>query len=614
MVSRRNYIAITMMFLILFFMFQFSGIMKEQLNEYESNAYAGTTGTTLTSADCFVPEEGVPELFCVGSDARVTGVVTSFCTYSKRNLRCVESVGELDGLQTQGKTVVIDGECITEESEVEALRALAEQGTNLIFARLPVYDFIAESTGLQELLGIYQAYRPEVLLSGMHLFPGFLLGGEALYEVQGDGDAERQDMAIGLPWYVTGKGTKTYMVGTLTDDTYQEAVDDGIAQKFFLVGTDEESTKNSVLPAILWRKSFSEARVFCVNGDFLTEQAGIGILSAFMAECSAYELYPVVNAQNLVVAGYPVFSEENREEMSRYYSQSPSAVYQDIVWPSLISTSNRTKSKMTCMMTPRFQYGEEEELSGEQVSFYLKLFHEEDIEAGLSAASGSAPSIADKLREDAGFWEEYAPEYSFLSIVLKNAAQLSEEDAAALPASVRTAAVQDQSGEYPVVGYLGENLTAQYATGNGVTHTFMDDFRLRCVETALGYSTIVLDLERVTYPESEEDSWHVLSKRIAANLVTYWKPYNAFEETTLAGSDDRIRRFLTLDYTSERNGDTILLTIEHFDREAYFLLRLSGEKVKKIEGGSVTGVETDVYLISATEPEVSIQVEKEEKW
>ena len=164
MVSRRNYIAITMMFLILFFMFQFSGIMKEQLNEYESNAYAGTTGTTLTSADCFVPEEGVPELFCVGSDARVTGVVTSFCTYSKRNLRCVESVGELDGLQTQGKTVVIDGECITEESEVEALRALAEQGTNLIFARLPVYDFIAESTGLQELLGIYQAYRPEVLL------------------------------------------------------------------------------------------------------------------------------------------------------------------------------------------------------------------------------------------------------------------------------------------------------------------------------------------------------------------------------------------------------------------------------------------------------------------
>lgn len=614
MVSRRNYIAITMMFLILFFMFQFSGIMKEQLNEYESNAYAKTTGTALTSVDCFVPQEDGAELFCVGGDARVTGVVEAFCTYSKRNLHCVSGVGELEGLPVQGKIVVIDGICVTEESEVETLRTLAEERTNLIFARLPAYDFIADSTGLRELLGIYQAYRPEVVLSGMHLFPGFLLGGEALYEVQTEGDSERQDMAIGLPWYVTGKGTKTYMVGTLTDEAYQEAVDDGIAQKFFLVGTDEESTKNSVLPAVLWRKSFSESRVFCVNGDFLTEQAGIGILSAFLAECSAYELYPVVNAQNLVIAGYPVFSEENSEEMGRYYSQPPSAVYQDIVWPSLISTANRTRSKMTCMMTPRFRYEEEGELSGEQVSFYLKLFHEEDIEAGLSAASGKALSIADKLREDAGFWEEYAPDYTFLSMVLENNSQLTEEEAAALPASIRTAAVQDQSGEYPVVGYIGEKLTAQYAMGNGVTHTFMGDFRLRCIETALGYSTIVLDLERVTYPESEEDSWHTLSKKIAANLVTYWKPYDAFEETTLAQSDDRIRRFLTLDYTSERNSDTIQLTIEHFDGEAYFLLRLSGEKVKHIEGGSVTGVETDVYLIRATEPEISIQVEKEEKW
>lgn len=614
MVSRRNYIAITMMFLILFFMFQFSGIMKEQLNEYESNAYAGITGTALTSADCFTPQEDEAELFCVSSDARVTGVVTSFCAYSKRNLRCVAGVGELDGLSVQGKTVVIDGACVTEEDEVASLRTLAEQGTNLIFARLPAYDFIADSTALQELLGIYQAYRPEVVLSGMHLFSGFLLGGEALYEVQTEGDSERQDMAVGLPWYVTGKGTKAYMVGTLTDETYQEAVDDGIAQNFFLVGTDEESTKNSVLPAILWRKSFPQSRVFCVNGEFLTEQAGIGILSAFMAECSAYELYPVVNAQNLVVAGYPVFSEENREEMSRYYSQSPTAVYQDIVWPSLVSMVNRTKSKMTCMMTPGFRYGEEGELSGEQVSFYLKLFREEDIEAGLAAASGTASSIAEKLQEDDGFWEKYAPGYSFLSMVLKNADQLTGEDTAALPESVRTAAVQDQSGEYPVVGYIGENLTAQYATGNGMTHTFMDDFRLRCVETALGYSTIVLDLERVTYPESEEDSWHTLSKRIAANLVTYWKPYDAFEETTLSRSDDRIRRFLALDYTLERNGDTILLRIEHFDTEAYFVLWIKNESVKCVEGGSAEQIEDGVYLIHAAEPEVSIQVEKEEKW
>ena len=34
MVSRRNYLTVAIMMLILFFMFQFTGVMKNQLNEY----------------------------------------------------------------------------------------------------------------------------------------------------------------------------------------------------------------------------------------------------------------------------------------------------------------------------------------------------------------------------------------------------------------------------------------------------------------------------------------------------------------------------------------------------------------------------------------------------
>ena len=39
MVSRRNYITIAIMLLILFFMFQFTGVMKDQLNKYGVNEY-----------------------------------------------------------------------------------------------------------------------------------------------------------------------------------------------------------------------------------------------------------------------------------------------------------------------------------------------------------------------------------------------------------------------------------------------------------------------------------------------------------------------------------------------------------------------------------------------
>ena len=47
MVSRRNYVTIAIMFLILFFMFQFTGVMKNQLNQYGVNEYEMNDQTDL---------------------------------------------------------------------------------------------------------------------------------------------------------------------------------------------------------------------------------------------------------------------------------------------------------------------------------------------------------------------------------------------------------------------------------------------------------------------------------------------------------------------------------------------------------------------------------------
>ena len=112
------------------------------------------------------------------------------------------------------------------------------------------------------------------------------------------------------------------------------------------------------------------------------------------------------------------------------------------------------------------------------------------------------------------------------------------------PAEIRTVALgSGASGQ--AVGYLNENVTLQPSTSSGIRHTFLDDFKVKCMETALGYSNITPDLYSVTYPEGDDDSWEKMSKEgSAANLGTYWKAYEAFDATALTESDVRIRRFL----------------------------------------------------------------------
>ena len=482
-------------------------------------------------------------------------------------------------------------------------------GVTVIFATLPQSSVIREYRDLRELLGIRAVIADEIPLAGMHLFSGFLLGGEEIYEVTELGEEERQDMNPSVPWYTTGAGTKTYMVGTLSDETIEQTVDNEIRAQY--AGMEEEAAKNSLLPAILWRNSVDTAKIFCVNGDYLADISGVGILDAMMGETYDYDIYPVINAQNLVIADLSAFVSENEEEMQKRYSQPAQAVYQEIVWPSLTSIASRTGAKMTCMMTPQFTYTDEEEPDGENVTYYLKRLKEEHAEAGLSADSREGIPLSEKIKQDQTFWQTYAPSYRFLSLYADGVKSIGEESA--LPAEIRTVALgSGVSGQ--AVGYLNENVTLQPSTSSGIRHTFLDDFKVKCMETALGYSNITLDLYSVTYPEGDEDSWEKMSKKIAANLGTYWKAYEAFDATTLTESDVRIRRFLALDYKQQRAGNVITLSLEHREDAAWFLLRLHGEKVTEVAGGSFEEIEDGVYLILAEEDEVSVEVQTGETW
>lgn len=613
MVSRRNYLTIAMMFVILLFMFQFTGVMKEQLSEYESNEYADDTTTSFQRSDAFLAEQtsaDACEVIYVGeAGGAEESVVKTWCSYRKRTFFCSSSLALLDSLQDDAlQVLVVDGSKVTSEEEVAVLRREAQMGVTVIFATLPQSSVIREYRDLRELLGIRAVIADEIPLAGMHLFSGFLLGGEEIYEVTELGEEERQDMNPSVPWYTTGAGTKTYMVGTLSDETIEQTVDNEIRAQY--AGMEEEAAKNSLLPAIFWRNSVDTAKIFCVNGDYLADISAVGILDAMMGETYDYDIYPVINAQNLVIADLPAFVSENEEEMQKRYSQSAQAVYQEIVWPSLTSIASRTGAKMTCMMTPQFTYTDEEEPDGENVTYYLKRLKEEHAEAGLSADSREGIPLSEKIKQDQTFWQTYAPSYRFLSLYADGVKSIGEESA--LPAEIRTVALG--SGASEAVGYLNENVTLQPSTSSGIRHTFLDDFKVKCMETALGYSNITLDLYSVTYPEGDEDSWEKMSKKIAANLGTYWKAYEAFDATTLTESDVRIRRFLALDYKQQRAGNVITLSLEHREDAAWFLLRLHGEKVTEVAGGSFEEIEDGVYLILAEEDEVSVEVQTGETW
>lgn len=602
MISRRNYFVITIMMLILFFMFQFTGVMKERLNEYDVNEYVDSARTLLGEKDAYTVEHAVTNknretiAYVGGISDDMQEVVSWWCIYTKRTLNVYTSVTQLKKTEDETeelppKVLLLDGSRIQTKEDIQALDKMAGEGTNMVFLKLPDYQVIAENRSLQKLLGIRHVVADDFTMSGIHLFDGFLLGGEAIYEAKDEADAEKQDLERTLPWYITGEGTKTYASGTVPKETLYKEISQDILAEYGKV--DSTSGYQSMLPGIIWRNSTAGGQVFCVNSTELFEDmTGIGILDAIMSQMKDYEIYPVINAQNLVLAGYPSFGGADEEEIMKRYSQTYQDVQSQIIWPSLNALAVQNGDKLTCMMTLT---GEEDETAD-----YLRLMKEEHWEAGVNGAALSGEEPLDN---------DCATGYRFQTLCLQDEEALqkwtNERDSYV---SVVTKA--EKRSTKPPVSYLtGTDIVVQRGTDTGVEHTFWDDLKLKSLETALAYSDIVIDMERTAYPESDEDSWERMSKKIAANVSTYQKPFRTFDETTLSESNQRVRRFLALDFLENREDNVISLQVENFEESAWFLLRTNGEEVVSVDGGEYVKLEKDAYLIQVLKEQVSIELE-----
>lgn len=587
MVSRRNFLTITIIMFVILFMFQFPEAVKDKFNHYDENEYGKTAKTDCTSENVYVAsrkdtdETGRYAVY-IGDcqDQSVGTVVELWAFYTKRYLESYASLQQYD-MRTDSlpEVLVLDSAYMDWSSDTERLVELTEEGVNIIFCNLPESSVIAGNDQLRRLLGISRIREP-VAVEGIHLFQGLLLGGEKLYIAEDEASEKNQDLELQMPWYQLSSGTKSYMVGML----------------------DEEEVKNEEMPAIIWRSSVGTASVFAVNGSYLEDNSGIGILDGMMAEMSSYELYPIVNAQNLVMVNYPGLADENYVKMMELYSQSAEAVSRDIVWPGITSVLQKSNAELTCMMTSVINDQSGSQPQADLLIYYMKLMKELGAEAGLSSVHSEETEPSKKLDNNLVFLKENIPDYEIRCYYLEKM-----EDYQSLPEEVRTLYAAYDGLEAPV-SYSAEDITLQRATNDGYSHTFSEDIRLNSMESALGYSSILVDLKQVIYPEGREDSWEKLFEKFSSNTLTYWNAYDIFEGTTLSESDKRIREFLALNYVRERKEDTVYLDIAEFKGEAWFILRTHGEEIVSAKGASWEKIEKDAYLIEASESQVQLEL------
>ena len=611
MVSRRNYAAITAVMVIIFFLFQFLNMAKDHWNDYSENQYAVDVNE-LSGADNvyvapdsdeldqqstgLIPWERKKCVVCIGSNESNTmgEMIGNWALYMKRKISYYESISAYENAiskktQDTPQFVLVDPDFINwdDTKQIRSLQTCVENGISVIFGKLPDASIIGSHKLLRRLLGIDEIVQESVTGNGTHLYSGFLLGGEVIYKAYNEEEEKNQDMELTFPWYHLTSGTKIYMKGMLEDPTVN-------IQEY---------------PPLIWRKNFTTASVFAVIGDYMTDATGLGMLTAMLSEMQSYTIYPVVNAQNFIAANYPAAANENSSILRQMYSQTMRGFLRDVVWPAFSSINIKTSFSLSSMMTIQFDYTDTAKPNSEDIQYYMEAVNEEEGEMGYSAYNVSNTSISEMISEDADFWNKTLPDYQFASLYYGDYSQKAVQGILdnSFMQRVRTV-IGNVDTTSDVVGYVNNQVTRQNTLIDGYEHTFRQDLRIRSVETALGYTSILADVSKAAYPQSDKDGWEKLSEKLMANTITYWKPFSAFSGTTVSQCDSRIRRFLSLNYEEVANesNNKILIHASEGDETAWFVLKTNGEVISDVAGGTYEKIEDNVWLIGMEESSILI--------
>ena len=601
MVSKRKFFSIATMMFVLFFLFQFSMVLRDSKNTYDINSSltekkadgenqwtpSDSNSTTVIGADSSV-------VFVGNEDGDMGTAVSRWCTYAKRKLISCKSVRTYKSDDKNlPEMMILESEKYADGDNLTTLETLEKKGVIIVFGCLENVKNIQNNKALMKFLGIQKVVAEETHLAGVKLFEGLLLGGEVTYNTSKDKEEKkRQDLELDVPWYQVGSGTKTYMVGLLDEKT-------------------GKNVENEDLPTIIWRNGIDYGSVFAVVGDYMKDSTALGLLDGMRAEALQYTIYPIVNAQNLSMVNFPVFADENNTEMLKLYSQSVTGIARDIMWPALISVVEKSDMKMTCFIQPQADYTDDIEPKSGNLEFYLKQMKEQSAEAGISLEYQKLDKAEDKVTKDTEFFENEKINYRFGAAFAKekDLKGILKDTDSGLLGDVGTL-VCDYTENQPVVSYYSDSVTLQTVTSDGMNYAYSDDIRMRSIQTALGYTNVMLDMYDIFWPQEKTDRWEVMQKRFSSNLLTYWKNFRDFDSTTLSESNARIRTFLNLAYSLSREDNTI--TLQTSEVGSWFILRTHGEEIDEIDGGSQTEIEADAYLICAEDTTVKIRLKEQE--
>lgn len=395
---------------------------------------------------------------------------------------------------------------------------------------------------------------------------------------------------------------------------------------------------------LLWQCDSGKGRVVFINSDQFGDKAARGVLAASYSLLSDIFVYPVINSSIFYIDDFPApLPEGSNDYITRYYDMDTATFYREVWWPDMEKLATKYDIRYTGGMIETYTqvvtpplvkqlepethkyFGRSLLAAGGEIIFHGHNhvpFCTDDNDVNASKGYPSWPDTESEqlsLSEVFTYGNSVFPNYKFLGYMppsnilcsdarrwlplvipdLKYIASIYIPDEDAQEYVQEFTEASDGIIEFPRVisGFnLYDDEYMQWAAIN--------ELRMHYVNTHFLHPDDLLDPDR-----GAEKGWPDLKDQYDRFLQ--WLKDSAPGLRNMTGREGAmaVQRFARLAMETHVNNGNLEITFGNFYDEAWLMLR-STKKPSSIEGGVITQISTDLYLVQATKSSVTISFEE----
>lgn len=489
-------------------------------------------------------------------------------------------------------------------------------------------------------------YAKEMLLE---IMPWVKDGGQMLIalipEISNTSRWMRQGMGVideGTKFYET-TGIRIKDGFMLTGGRQSYPIGDSFQSSRMVVMDDDctvfmESDDSSQIP-LVWAREYGQGRLVVVNLG-IYEKAYRGIYSSAYSLLGSACVYPVINASSFFIDDFPPpFLKRTGGSLMEKYQMNTENFYSQLWWRGMSELAEKYDIPFTATILESYDGRQkapfEENENTWQYQYFGSLILDAGGEIGLHGYNHMPlvleSNVPEETVRDYKGWKSTEDMQAAMEALHIFSSKIFPNDVFQVyvpPLNLLSEEGRDMLLKaFPWI----RSVAGIYLPGGTVT---AQEFEVRCglIDTpriAFGYE--INDNDRIAalselnlhfvsthcqYPESilenadgENRDWEELLSAFTEYVEWIYKTAPCIRSMTGSELASAVQRFYYLDVHKEEQKDSLILTLDHFVDEAWLMARFNDfvPDITAVEGGTLTRLEKDLYLLKAENEKIVIR-------